>query len=104
MKATLLHNWKAKLTSLLLAVAIWFLIDQTIEEPEKEVFPVPGTGPPAPIEPSTPIPGVPVGQIFPPACEEVVAMADHGVFFRLHWFESGDFAASLVEFPARVVL
>lgn len=102
MKAILLHNWRAKFASLLLAVAIWFLIQLTLRDQEPPVFPVPGTGTPS-IDPITPIPGVPVGSLFPPACEELVSLAQASLY-RLHWFEAGDFAASLVEFPALAIL
>jgi len=114
MKAILLHNWKAKSASLILAVAIWFLIQLSIQVQLPPEIPVPGEEPtkrplpPNPLVPegppsSTPIPGL--GQVFPPACEQVVTMAEaHAGFYRLHWFENDAFNASLVEFPARAFL
>ena len=114
MKAILLHNWKAKIASLVLAVAIWFLIQLSIQVQLPPEIPVPGeeppkrTIPPNPLVPegpptTPPIPGL--GGVFPPACEEVVTMAQvHSGFYRLHWFENDRFAASLVEFPAKALL
>ena len=103
MKAILLHNWKAKIASLLLAFAIWFLISLTIQDQLPPEIPVPGTGTLPPRESPPPVPGVSVSGAFPPACEEIVSMP-HASLYRLHWFEAGDFAVSLVEFPARAVL
>jgi hypothetical protein len=57
MKNWLLHNTKAKIASLILAVAIWFLIRSNIEDPTPPQFPIPGTSVPAPIVDPSPIPG-----------------------------------------------
>ena len=72
MKNWLLLNWKAKIASLVLAVAIWFLIDSNIKGPSPNEFPIPGEGgtnpgngsntrglPPAPVFEPSPVPGTP---------------------------------------------
>ena len=84
MKAILLHNWKAKIASLILAVAIWFLIRLSIQVQLPPEIPVPGTEPkprpttPNPLVPEGPTPAPPpipgVGSAFPPASEEVVTI------------------------------
>ncbi|MCB1093236.1 MAG: hypothetical protein KDL87_16975 [Verrucomicrobiae bacterium] len=48
MKQFFLSNWKAKFTSLLLAVAIWYLIDVNLSRPSQIQIPVPGTVSPLP--------------------------------------------------------
>lgn len=56
----ILSNWKAKITSLVLAVAIWYLIDTNLSRPDRVQFPIPGTMTPMPDSSPTsivPIPG-----------------------------------------------
>lgn len=53
-KQIFLDNWKAKLTSLLVAVSIWYLIKSHLEA-DIQTFPVPGTSAPAAPRPTSPI-------------------------------------------------
>ena len=46
-KAFFLENWKGKLVSLLISVAIWYLIKSHLEA-DKPNFPIPGTNTPVP--------------------------------------------------------
>ena len=46
MKDFFLANWKGKITSLFLAVAIWYLIDANLRRPDRIQIPVPGTSQP----------------------------------------------------------
>ena len=106
MKAILLHNWKAKFTSLLLAVAIWFLIRHSIQDQLPPEIPVPGEAPTVPsIKTPPPVPGLPgtVGSVFPAIHHEIVMVVDVALY-RLHWIEAGDFEASLVEYPPRAIV
>ena len=43
MKKLLTHNWIAKITSLLVAIAIWYLVKDHAQGPSDPFFPVPGT-------------------------------------------------------------
>ena len=43
MKKLLLHNWKTKIASLLVAIAIWFLVKDHVQMPSAPFFPIPGT-------------------------------------------------------------
>jgi len=54
-KAMLLESWRAKLASLLIAIAVWYLIKSHLDA-ESPSFPVPGTGQPRPVR-TTPVPG-----------------------------------------------
>lgn len=42
LKTLLLNNWRGKLASLLISIAIWYLIDAHLDA-ENPTFPVPGT-------------------------------------------------------------
>lgn len=60
MKNLLLTHWKAKITSLFLAVVLWYLIDTNLRRPDRIQIPVPGTVSPLPDTSPTsivPIPG-----------------------------------------------
>ncbi len=60
MQNIFLANWKAKIASLILAVAIWYLIDTNLSRPDRVQFPIPGTLSPMPDSSPTsivPIPG-----------------------------------------------
>ena len=106
MKAILLHNWRAKFTSLLLAIAIWFLIHLSIRDQLPPAFPVPGEAPSAPpIKTPPPIPGLPgaLGSQLFPAREEIVMVASVSLY-RLHWIEAGSFETSLVEYPPHAII
>lgn len=50
MRLNLTHNWIAKILSLLLAIAIWFLIKQTLEHDDGGYYDTP----PNTIVPTTP--------------------------------------------------
>jgi YbbR domain-containing protein len=39
MKALLLNNWKAKVASLLVAIAIWYLVKDHLAQPSMPFFP-----------------------------------------------------------------
>lgn len=39
MKAALLNNWKAKVASLLVAIAIWYLVKDHLAQPSMPFFP-----------------------------------------------------------------
>jgi len=43
MKTLLQHNWKAKLASLLVAIAVWYLVKGYVMRPSAPFFPIPGT-------------------------------------------------------------
>lgn len=43
MKTLLLNNWKAKVASLLVAIAVWYLVKGHVQRPSMPFFPVPGT-------------------------------------------------------------
>lgn len=45
LKGLFIDNWPAKLASLLIATAIWYLIRNHLDA-DKQSFPVPGTTPP----------------------------------------------------------
>jgi hypothetical protein len=107
MKAILLHNWRAKFTSLLLAIAIWFLIRLSIQDQLPPEIPVPGEAPTLPsIKIPPPVPGLPgtiIGGRFSAAREEIVMVTSVSLY-RLHWIEAGNFEASLVEYPPRAIV
>ena len=100
-----LHNWRAKLASLFLAVAIFYLIDSHLQNPDRVQIPIPGTGvnplPDNSPNSVTPIPGggTPSAGVFSPP-----ARIEHQVEIRLHrltWMTTpdGDFADSVQTFP-----
>lgn len=72
MKSLLLSHWKPKIASLLLAFAVWYLIDANLMRPTRIQIPVPGTVSPLPdTSPGSvvpiPLPGSPAGvPIIPP--------------------------------------
>ncbi len=43
MKTLLQNNWKAKVASLLVAIAVWYLVKGHVRRPSAPFFPVPGT-------------------------------------------------------------
>ncbi|MCF6312654.1 MAG: hypothetical protein L3J39_09410 [Verrucomicrobiales bacterium] len=43
MKTLLLNNWKAKLSSLLVAIAVWYLVKNHVNRPSMPFFPIPGS-------------------------------------------------------------
>lgn len=43
MKTLLLNNWKAKVASLLVAIAVWYLVKGHVQRPTMPFFPIPGT-------------------------------------------------------------
>ena len=43
MKTLLLNNWKAKFASLLVAIAVWYLVKGHVQRPSMPFFPIPGT-------------------------------------------------------------
>ena len=104
-KQLFIQHWQAKLASLFLAVAIFYLIDTHLQNPERVQFPIPGTdvNPLPDNSPNsvTPIPGggSPGASLTPPPVR-----IEHQVEIRLHrldWMTShdGDFAASVRSFP-----
>ena len=44
MKELFFQNWKAKLTSLLIAVSIWYVIKTNLDRKLRGNYPIPGTG------------------------------------------------------------
>lgn len=52
LKALFIENWPGKLASLLIALAIWYLIRNHLES-ERDDIPVPGTGAPPPARATT---------------------------------------------------
>lgn len=56
LKTFFVENWVGKLASLLIAISIWYLIQNHLG-PEEPQFPVPGTGTPPPPKPAT-VPGL----------------------------------------------
>lgn len=52
-RSLFLENWKGKVTSLLISIAIWYLIKSHLES-DKPSFPVPGTDAPVPTRASGP--------------------------------------------------
>lgn len=109
MKGWILENWKGKITSLLLAVAIWYLIDANLRRPDRVHIPVPGTSQPQlDTSPNSvvPIPGggspsSSNGYQFPPA-EHIEAQVERQLFGMV-WIEQGEFADSVTEFPGVTV-
>lgn len=65
MASFILSNWKAKAASLLLAFAIWYLIDSNLRRPPRIQFPVPGTGTVSPLPDTNPGSVVPLQPITP---------------------------------------
>ena len=106
MKTILLHNWKAKIASLLLAFAIWYLIDSNLSRNQEVRFESPGTDTPGP-DPNNPGTPVPVIKEMPDndlgyhsqAPIPVAVMMVAPRVYRLHWMEIGDFSGSLRRFP-----
>ncbi len=43
MKTLLLNNWKAKMASLMVAIAVWYLVKGHVQRPSMPFFPIPGT-------------------------------------------------------------
>lgn len=106
MKTILLHNWKAKIASLLLSFAIWYLIDSNLSQNQEVRYLNPGTKNPDvdPNNPGTPVPGVneaPENDLGrqAPGSPPVAVMRVESRVFRLHWVEEGDFSGSLCQFP-----
>lgn len=108
-----IQHWQAKLASLFLAVAIFYLIDGHLQNPERVQFPIPGTdvNPLPDNSPNsvTPIPGggTPSAGMSPLLSPPPVRI-EHQVEIRLHrldWMTSpdGDFAASVRSFPGITV-
>lgn len=100
----IITNWRAKLASLFLALAIFYLIDSHLQNPERVQFPIPGTDV-KPIDNSpnsvTPIPGGGSPNAF---LSPTPVRIEHQVetrLYRLDWMTSreGDFAASVCSFP-----
>jgi len=60
MTSLILANWKAKAASLLLAFAVWYLIDSNLRRPARIQFPVPGTGMVSPLPDTNPGSVVPI--------------------------------------------
>lgn len=107
MKGLLLENWKGKIASLLLAVAIWYLIDANLRRPDRLEIPVPGTlQPQLDTSPNSvmPIPGggsPDTGFVVPPPAR-VESLVEQ-TLFGLYWIETGDFADSVTGFPGVTV-
>jgi hypothetical protein len=107
MKTILLHNWKAKIASLLLSFAIWYLIDSNLSRNQDyRLEQGPGTTAPD-VDPNNPGAPVPViketpentlGYLAPVAPPVAIMMVESRVY-RLHWMEFGDFNGSLRQFP-----
>lgn len=103
MSAALLSHWRSKAISLVLAIAIWYLIDMNLRRPERLQIPVPGTVNPMPdTSPNSilPIPGggSPGTGIFPPT--SLLRVESREIHLaRLHWLEVDGFSASVRIFP-----
>ena len=98
MKHRILYNWKAKVASLLVAVAVWYLLKGHVGNQQRpRIVSDPG----APIASA----GLMSDGIFGPGREvvtpsaQVAAERPQATLLRLHWVESGAFSAGVVEFP-----
>ncbi len=54
-------NWRAKLASLFVATAVWYLINSYLQQQNQKRFPIPGTA--KPVETS---PAIDIGPLGPP--------------------------------------
>ncbi len=113
-KERLLHNWKAKLASLLVAIAVWYLFKEDIRTRDRgPIFSDPGVLSASVSASAAAISGGSVGGI--PgmaiagaiACSRdgapvawVVAERPQSLLRRLRWLELGAFSASVEEYPA----
>ena len=75
MKQLILQNWKAKVISLIVAVAVWYVVKGHVQQTERSFSPIPGAqqGSSGPF-----VPG------YLPAVAQLEA---EPVFHRLHWLE-----------------
>lgn len=116
-KERLLHNWKAKVASLLVAVAVWYLFREDIRTREQ----LPIVSDPGVLSASASVAGMAAGGaggggVAGMVIAGVIVVARDGaasapmawvaaerrrsVLRRLRWLELGEFSASVEEYPA----
>ena len=100
MKERILNHWKAKIASLLVAVAVWYLLKGHVgNQQEQRIVSDPGT----PI--ASAFSGFPgdatwcISQAGQVASALVAAERPQAALTRLHWVEWGEFSAGVTEFP-----
>jgi len=102
MKEQILDHWKAKIASLLVAVAVWYLLKGHVgNQYDQRIVSDPGT----PIASATASswPGGGVWWFSGPGAVSpalVAAERPQAQLTRSHWFEMGDFSAGVTEFPS----
>jgi len=103
MKERILNHWKAKIASLLVAVAVWYLLKGHVgNQQDQRIVSDPGT----------PIASASVGSGWSGeaawgfgggglvmSSAMVAAELPQVTLIRLHWVESGEFSAGVTEFP-----
>ena len=101
MKERILNHWQAKIASLLVAVAIWYLLKGHVgNQYEQRIVSDPGT-PIASALPAMPGDGAGCfGQVGCVSSTLVAAERPQSALMRLHWVELGEFSAGVTEFPS----
>ena len=102
MKERLLNHWKAKIASLLVAVAVWYLLKGHVgNQQDQRIVSDPGTTIASAVGPGLPGDGAyGVGRVELNLSALVAAERPQVSLTRLHWVELGEFSAGVAEFPS----